>query len=288
MWSLVAVGVIGGCGSDIASEPSANPTPPTSTERTSTTTTTAADDAVPVLTGATGELIITRQRDLLDRGFINVQIVNDTGDDLLIGDRRLISTNFDTPAAPPRTSTLGDGRTVNLQVPYGTVIDCSADTPVESRLELEVDDGRRQIPLTGTDLLDQIQAEQCAQVAFDAAVEPTFGDAVVDGEVASVDVVLTPVDGAPVITIERGDGTVLVGTELVEQPVVVDKSPTTLAVVFDVNRCDPHAMAEVTKRYALDLTVSIEGGEPQRVEIDIAPIVDDLETIVANCRAANP
>ncbi len=74
VWAvLAAVGVLVGCaGSD-----SADPTTiaPTTVETSA------------VLDGFTGELVITRQRDLLDRGLINVRTRNDSGQDLVITDR---------------------------------------------------------------------------------------------------------------------------------------------------------------------------------------------------------
>jgi hypothetical protein len=62
--------------------------------------------------------------------------------------------------------------------------------------------------------------------------------------------------------------------------------PVTIPLTFVVNRCDPHALAEVTKRYGLTLAVSADGAEPVDVEFDVRDLVDDLEAIVEQCTSA--
>jgi hypothetical protein len=66
----------------------------------------------------------------------------------------------------------------------------------------------------------------------------------------------------------------------------LDDEPVAIPLTFVVNRCDPHALAEVTKRYGLALAVSVDGAETVDVAVDIGELVVDLEAIVEQCSAA--
>jgi hypothetical protein len=69
-------------------------------------------------------------------------------------------------------------------------------------------------------------------------------------------------------------------------PVCVDAERRVVPLRFSVNRCDPHAVAEVTKRFGLDVEVVVGGADPASVTVDVTPIEPQLEAIVAACRAA--
>jgi hypothetical protein len=95
--------------------------------------------------------------------------------------------------------------------------------------------------------------------------------------------------GAGSIGIEGFRGTILFAAEPADVPfVAVELGPSQPAAAiplrFSVNRCDPHALAEVTKRYGVQLTVSLDGAEPQPVEVDVGPLVDGLDVILERCR----
>jgi hypothetical protein len=104
-----------------------------------------ADESTP--TGVSGELVLTRQRDLLDRGLINVRTTNGGDESLLLTDLQLRVDGFEIPPARERTTSLRSGRTVAIQVPYGRTVDCDGEDPVGARLDFdyttEADDGLR-------------------------------------------------------------------------------------------------------------------------------------------------
>ncbi len=250
-----------------------------------------ATSAVPdELDAVTGSLIINRQRDLIDRGLINVQLVNDSHAVIEMTDRQLVAEHFVTDPAEPRVSPIPNGRPINLQVPYGTAVDCTDPEAVGARLEFtytaDGDPAERtaSVDLGGTEILDGIRDEQCAQARFDDLTDTAFGAPIVDGEQVSVDLSVRSAADAPPIEILGGYGTILVGAELPGAPIALGGPETIVPVVFDVNRCDPHAMAEVTKRYGLELSVAVDGATPLPIDVDVAPVQPALEAIVANCQ----
>lgn len=251
----------------------------------------AVDDAA--LDGVVGELIITRQRDLIGRGFINVLTTNESGEQLLISDHQLVADHFEGEPAPKRVVSVPDGRSIAIQVPYGVADDCTSDAPVTARLAFTFTtrtndtEHAASIPLGGTHILDDIRAEQCTGQALDAQSDMTFDDvSIIDGTVHA-DLVIERNGGTADFTFGRPIGTVLVDVRTPWDAAPVILAPTddtvTIPFVFVVNRCDPHALAEVTKRFGLDLEVSVDGAEPRPVAIPIAPLLDDLETIVQQC-----
>src|SRR5690606_20078099 len=92
------------------------------------------------------------------------------------------------------------------------------------------------------------------------------------------------------LTIHAVQGTVLFGAETPYEQGAPERTLAALAdelvlpLTFDVNRCDPHAVAETTKKKGLTLWVAVDGATPQPVDVDIAPIDDDLEEILNRCK----
>jgi hypothetical protein len=290
---IVVAGVLSGllvaCASDTESSSSTTgTTPPTIT----------ADDVVPLLRDVTGELILTRQRDLLDRGLINVLVTNHGRSSLLLDDIELDADHFDTQPAADRTISIRPDRQVAIQVPYGEVADCVDASPVEASLGFVYtsdDDPIRHdtsVLLGGTELLDVIRAEQCAVGRFHDAVTVGFADtSAVDGSLAT-NLVIEPDGGSVAAEMEIAAvaGTILVSARRSDEsttPIRVGAEPVALPLSFVVNRCDPHALGEVTKRFGLDLSVSIDGADPVSVAVDVGPIESELEAIVELCRARN-
>lgn len=289
-----------GCGDDSApggtlppggtsTAPAPSPSPTTAPASAPTI---SDDDAAALLEGFTGELVMTRQRDLLDRGLINVMTHNESGHDVIATDLQLVADHFETTAADPRTSKLADGRRVALQVPYGTVIECTSARKVAAQLQMtftvEGSGGEHtaSVEIGGAGILDGIRAAQCAARSFDAATEISIDAVTADDDAVEATVVIERSSGTSSFRLEHVAGTILVGVEAVGDslPVVVDgNGPVALPLQFFVNRCDPHALAEVTKRYGLDVEVSIDGGPPQPVAVGIDELVPDLERIVEHC-----
>ncbi len=289
---LSIVAVLVGCG----------PAPADDAETNSSTPRATAADApvVPVapsaLDGVTGELVITRQRDLIDRGLINVMTRNDSGASLLLRDIELVADSFDGQPAAQRTISVRDGRQVAIQVPYGVVDDCDATLPVQAKLTFAyaIDHNPvervARLELEGTDILDSIRTEQCTTRRFEERVRTHFdGTVIADGTVLT-DLVIEPIGTATDMTVGAASGTILVGvlTSAGWAGGAIGSEPVRVALTFVVNRCDPHALAEVTKRFALDLDVSVDGAAPVPVSIDISDVINDLEAVVEQCRATLP
>ena len=276
---MLASGVVIGAAA-CAGAPSAEPVRSTST--------TASSPA-----GFTGELILTRQRDLLDRGLINVLTHNRSDASLLLSDIELVAERFEGRPGEPRTVSVRSGRQVAIQVPYGTAVDCEDERPVHAELVFTYTTADRSAPtagrieLTGTGILDAIRNEQCTARRFDEVVRTQFeGTEIVDGRLVT-DLVLEPLDTSVELTVTAMSGTVLVGVRTGENwtAAQLHRDLVRIPLTFVVNRCDPHALAEVTKRYGLQLAVSLEGAEPVEVDIDVDDLVDRLEVIVEHCIA---
>jgi len=275
-----------GCGSDLPDtlEP----------DTTDTTTVPISTTVARSVDGVSGELILTRQRDLLDRGLINVLTRNGTQSSLLLDDIELIADFFVGEPAAERTISLRSGRQIAIQVPYGDTTDCDSEGLVTAELAFTYTTDEHPEPiaarigLDGTDILDTIRTRQCATRRFEEATRVRFdGTEVVDGTVVtrlvveptgeSTDLALTAVSGTILVDARTSDD--WRGSQLGDEPVAIP-------LTFVVNRCDPHALAEVTKRYGLALAVSVDGAEPVDVAVDVGELVADLETIVEQCTIA--
>jgi hypothetical protein len=270
------------------------PSPPEGNTADGSTLPISTSDA-PLVDGVTGELILTRQRDLLDRGLINVLTHNRSGRSMLLSDIELVADFFMSEPAAPRTISVRSGRRVAIQVPYGMTVDCAAERPVRAELTFTytTDEDPRpsaaRIDLGGTDILDTIRAEQCVTRRFDEQVRTWFENTeIVDGTVVT-QLVIEPTGTTADLTVTAVSGTVLVGVRPggAWTGTRLDGGEVTIPLTFVVNRCDPHALAEVTKRFGLALAVSVEGAEPVAVAVDVSELVEDLEAIVAQCVAAS-
>jgi hypothetical protein len=242
------------------------------------------------LDGVTGELVLTRQRDLLDRGLINARVHNVSAKSLLLSDIRLDADMFDTTPAADRPISVRSGRRVAIQVPYGEVDDCETGVAVTARLEFtytsDDDPTPREgaVALRGTDLLDSLRAEACVGRRMAESTAITFHEpAVVDGRLET-ELVIEPEGDVGDLSIQGVAGTVLVAARASDTWSGVDlDGPATIPLTFVVNRCDPHALAEVTKRFGLDLLVTVDGGEHVEVDVDVEPLTELLESIVQQC-----
>jgi hypothetical protein len=287
MTGLVATSVVValvGCG----------PSPPEGNTADGSTLPISTSDA-PLIDGVTGELILTRQRDLIDRGLINVLTHNRSGRSMLLSDIELVADFFVGEQAARRTISVRSGRRVAIQVPYGTTVDCAAERAVRAELTFTytTDEDPRpraaRIHLGGTDLLDTIRAEQCITRRFDEQVRTRFENTeIVDGTVVT-QLVIEPTGATADLTVTALSGTVLVGVRPggAWSGTRLDSGEVTIPLTFVVNRCDPHALAEVTKRFGLALAVSVEGAAPVAVVVDVSGLAGDLEAIVAQCVSAS-
>jgi hypothetical protein len=257
------------------------------------------DDPDPVvLDGVRADVVLTRQRDLVDRGLVNVMTTNERDTDLEMTSRRLVATGFDGGATRERSSTIRAGRTVALQTAFGDVDDCADDSPVRAALHVRFrsaggDEQDGIIPITDATVLDAIRASGCtAENLFDAA-EVTLDDATADDRAVTATLRLRPTSDADgSLRIMGTAGTVLFDVDPVDaltaDGVAVDGTGPVIEipVEFSINRCDPHAVAEVTKRFGLDLLVARSGDEAVKVPVPVDHLVPMFEAVVDRCQAS--
>ncbi len=236
-------------------------------------------------------------RDLLDRGRVNLVTTYDGDAEFRVISKQLV-TDFFEPAAVEERRTLvpTNGQPVALQALFGTVDDCEDTAAVSATLELVYtfgdDPAPRQssIPLADASVLDRIRAQECTarSVLADNAIE--FGEPVVNDETIGVDVTITRSSGDQTMVIDAVVGTVLFGASTEyehgspERTLEAGTNQLVIPLVFDVNRCDPHAVAETTKKFGLDFWIAVGETKAQRVPIPLDPILDDLEAILDRCK----
>jgi hypothetical protein len=282
--TVVTASGCGDSGSD-ASAPSSSA--PTSTQEV---TTSAAPDGVD---GLTATVVLTRQRDLVGRGFVNVQTQNTSGHDLHVIGKELRISHFTSPGPNDRSSSVRDGRTINLQTAYGEAGECDDDTPVAGVfwLQYTVDDDaavlEAEIPIDGTEVLDTIRAQRCTEAAAVDSIDFEFGDVTTDGDNMTVSLNISHRAGGDELTVSGFKGTVLFGVEAApgSLPAVSnDAQPSmTVPLQFRVNRCDPHGLGETTLKYAVQAYVSVDGGDPVPVALDVDPLISSLDEILQYC-----
>ena len=257
-----------------------------------------SSDLAPPSTGFSSRVVLTRQRDLVDRGLVNVFTRNDTGQDVIVRSRGLVLSAFAAPAAVRRRSPIGAGDEVALQIAYGDVVDCESDGPVTGTVELEYTTGdddtvhTASVPLSDATVLDDIRANVCTARLVDDEADVSLDDAVVDGETVTATLSIDRRSGGADLQIRSLGGTVLFGVRPADPaalPIELGSAPGSVAVplVIVVNRCDPHALAETTKRYAVDLRVSVDGAEPRKVALDVEAIAPLMEQALQACRVRN-
>ena len=160
---------------------------------------------------------------------------------------------------------------------FSTIETVNDEDPTPTEMEID-----------GTDIVEDVRRRQCTANLVQAMSTITLLD-VVDGETLMATVRIERRASGPTLVFSDSSGTVLVlaETRLAEDPVQLDASESAAVefpVEFVVNRCDPHAIAEITKRYGLDLHVEVDGARAVPVPVDIGTLVPQLEEIVERCR----
>jgi hypothetical protein len=229
---------------------------------------------------------------------VNVRISRDDDTEFVILDKQLVADHFRPPAVEQRRTTLPpNGQVVAVQTLFGEVADCDSTARVTASMIVTFTYGddptpkRTSIPFTDASTLDAIRLQQCTvrRVLDDNEIE--LRDAVVDGETMTVDLAITRRAGESRLGFDSIKGTVLFGTSTSFEPgrpervLEPDEAEALIPLVIDVNRCDSHAVAETTRKYGIDLYVSVDGAESQRIEVPIESIVDDLESMLDACKA---
>ena len=284
---VVTVVTASGCGDPGPDSNSPSSTAPKSTLDVATSAPPGGID------GLTATVVLTRQRDLVGRGFVNVQTVNASGHDLRVTDRELRISHFTSPGPNARSSSVRDGRTINLPTAYGEAGDCDDDTPVAGVfwLRYTLDDDaavlEAEIPIAGTEVLDTIRAQRCAEAAAEDSIGFEFGDMTTSGDTMTVPLIITHRRGGDEFTVSGFKGTVLFGVEAApgSLPTVSndDQPALTVPLQFRVSRCDPHALGETTLKYAVQAYVSFDGGDPVPVALDVETLIPSLDEILQHC-----
>jgi hypothetical protein len=237
-------------------------------------------------------------RDLLERGRVNLVVSRPGDEPFVVVSKQLRVSGFDPADPDVRSSSVPpNGQRMALQTEFGSVDDCDLPGPVTAAVHLTYtygDDPRQRravVPISDTAVLDQVHEQECTARRVLAGNQITVEDVEVDGETIRADLVVRRTAGDEALAIEAMAGTVLVG---VESPLPAGGPGRRLAagdaellvpVIFDVNRCDSHAVAETTRKFGFDLWISVDGAEPQRVPVTIDHLLDELETIIERCRS---
>lgn len=237
-------------------------------------------------------------RDLLDRGRVNVVVTRDGDEPFVVHRHQLLIDGFEP--APPEDRRIvipGNRQPVAIQASFGEVVDCDAPTPLSAALAVEFGVGddpavhAGTIELDDTATLTAIRARSCTARRVLAEHDLVLGEPVVDGETLTLDLTITRRTGDAELVIDAIQGTVLFGAETTfargapERTLSADADRLVLPLTFDVNRCDPHAVAETTRKKGLTLWIGVDGAAPQPVDVDIAGIDADLEEILNRCKA---
>lgn len=291
--SVVLLLAAAGCGtSDGAVEPAATST--ISVVRRDPAITTVEHQTLPPMEVVAA---LGYPRDLLDRGRVNIEISRDDDTDFVVFDKQLVADHYTpAPVEERRTELPPSGQVVALQTLFGDVADCDAADPVTAVLRVTfaygADPTRRStaIPLTDASTLDGIRSQKCTVRRVLADNEIGLVDAVVVDETMTADLVIRRRTGDDRLGIDAIKGTVLFGAETVFEPgsperiLEPDEPEQIIPLVIDVNRCDPHAVAETTRTYGIDLYISVDGADAQRFDVPIDPILDDLELMLDRCK----
>ena len=237
-------------------------------------------------------------RDLLDRGRVNVVVARD-GDEpfVLLAHQLRIDGFTPAPAEERRIVIPANGQRVAVQAMFGEVVDCDAPTPLDAdlavRFTLGDDPGVHEgaIELDDTTTLADIRARTCTARRVLAENDIALGEPALAGETLALDLTIERRTGDAELAVHAIEGTVLFGVASAyeqgepERTLASGTSRLVLPLTFDVNRCDPHAVAETTRKKGLTLWIAVDGATPQPVAVDIASIEADLEEILNRCKA---
>ena len=236
-------------------------------------------------------------RDLLDRGRVNIRIDRPDDVELVLFDKQLVARHFAPPPVEVRRTVVPPGgQVVAVQADFGEVADCDDPGPVEAELVVSYALGGDPTVRTGSIVLDDattlddIRLQICTQrrVAEHNAFELQVRD--VDGETMNAQLVVRRREGTDRLAFDAIKGTVLFGAAALvpagspERILDADEDETAIAISVTVNRCDPHAVAETTRKYGLDVYVAVDDIPAQRIPVPIDAVVPQLDEMLDRCR----
>ena len=237
-------------------------------------------------------------RDLLDRGRVNIVLTRSGDESFVLLEHQLRIEGFEAaPAEERRIVVPANGQRVAIQGIFGDVVDCAVAPPLAASLDVRFtigDDPTVQdasIELDDTATLADILARFCTARRVLAEHDISLGAPRLEGETLALDLMVRRRSGSATLAIDAIQGTVLFGVESPYERGSPERAldgavdELVLPLTFVVNRCDPHAVAETTKKTGLTLWIAVDGADPQPVDIDVAPIGGDLEEILGRCKA---
>ncbi len=247
--------------------------------------------------GVTATVELGYPRDLFERGRVNVVLSNESEDDLVILSRELAVDGFASAGAQRRRSTLpGGGVRVALQTRFGEA-ECADRRPPTASMRItystRADPTPRTaaIPIEDTSVLEGIRARVCAAEHVRDALDIRVEGIEVAGERIEADLVHTRVAGRSTYEITAIIGTVLIGADVRGAAGVgpwalpADATTLVLPLEFWVNRCDAHAVSETTRKFGLDLRMSVDGASEQPVPVPLGGLASAFEMILERCQA---
>ena len=183
-----------------------------------------------------------------------------------------------------------------LQTQFGDVSNCDDSDPVEAELVVSYTIGddpvvhRGSIEVDDATTLDDIRLQICTQRRVIESNEFELQVDEVDGETMGARLVVRRREGSDRLAFDAVAGTVLFGAEAVvpagspERILEPDERETSIEIVFDVNRCDPHAVGETTRKYGLDVYVAVDDVAAQRISVPIDAAIARLDEMLERCK----
>jgi hypothetical protein len=215
--------------------------------------------------------------------------------DVRIRSIQLDSPRFEAVEPQSRIARLRPGDpTVVMPLRFGDPR-CGGEADGPAEVVADVDGQEVRIPLdeSPADLLESLQASECAAARVQSSVDLRFGD---QWEPAGPRTVAGSLELAQR---DRGGGVTAVVDELVDNVIftiegdgvaqhrlaVSDARPSvTVPVRIHAARCDPHALIEYKRTFIFRARVRLGGGDPTLVDLEVeGPGHRALEDLLASC-----
>jgi hypothetical protein len=197
-----------------------------------------------------------------------------------------------TPEPPTAvTAEYTPGRTIDLPVPYGTVVCGTAPVPAAAELTVTRSDGSiEQVDVPASaDVLELVHAEECAALAVSAVVAMAVTGLHEDGDVVTGSLTLTRRTGSEPVVVSRLDRSVLMGVTA-EMPLELagNEGAASAPVSFVPSNCEPHVLSETKKPYVFPLAVAVGDGDPVSLSLPLDQGAKDQLTAVVQRVCAAP
>jgi len=200
---------------------------------------------------------------------VDVRVTNDGPGDVTVREARLVTPDDEGVATSDRERPVPTGANRDVSVALGVPV-CTSATSGPARVELELADadGRTSTlvvtPQDPQGHLARIHGEDCAAAAVARGATLALDDAIttqeVDGRLAAtVSLEVGVKAGGPRVEITQVDGTVLLAPVGGATSWPVTGSPTTIPLLLEPSRCDPHAVAEDKRGTFFGIHATVDG-----------------------------